>query len=262
MRQEDIFGKALKGVDIREYGSGNVGATNVARVVGKGPGIVVFIIDVLKGLVSVTLIPALVESVSPDAAGRGGLFYILLGAAAIAGHIWTCFLKFKGGKGVSTTAGVIVGLAPGIFLAGTAIWIIVFAVWKYVSLASIAAAVSLPIMAVIFKKDVDFIIFASVLCLVGVYAHRANIKRLIQGVETKIVKDKKALAVKHKLDLIASIICIPLTNKTITIIKAIVSFSKERPAMYNQLSSLTVALLITDEPQPVIVILTVTLSSE
>ena len=118
--------------------------------------------------------------------------YIIFGGASIAGHIWTIFLKFKGGKGVSTTAGVMAGMAPGIFLVGMVLWIVVFAVWKYVSLASLVAAISLPILAVLTGKNLTFVIFCAVLCMVGVYSHRANIKRLIQGTETSIVKAKNS----------------------------------------------------------------------
>jgi glycerol-3-phosphate acyltransferase PlsY len=187
-----IFGKALKGIDIREHGSGNVGATNVARTVGKVPGLIVFVIDFLKGMVAVTVIPAILQSFLPDLRGSYSFAYILLGAAAIAGHIWTCFLKFRGGKGVATTAGVMAGLSPGIFFGCMGIWIIVFAIWKYVSLASIVTSIALPVFAVLAAKKMDFIIFCAVLCLVGVYVHRSNIKRLIQGTESKIVKAKKS----------------------------------------------------------------------
>ncbi len=187
-----IFGRALKGIDIREHGSGNVGATNVARTVGKVPGIIVFIIDFSKGTIAVTLIPAVLRRFIPGLAESYGFVYILLGAAAISGHIWTCFLRFRGGKGVATTAGVMAGLSPWIFLSCLGIWIIVFAIWKYVSLASIIAATALPILALATGKKMSFIIFCAVLCLVGVYVHRANIKRLIQGTESKIIKAKKS----------------------------------------------------------------------
>jgi glycerol-3-phosphate acyltransferase PlsY len=186
-----IFARAVMGIDIRVHGSGNVGATNVARVMGKRAGMAVFALDLLKGMLSVTVIPAFLAgtfSVSqpPD------LVYILSGMAAIVGHIWTVFLKFKGGKGVSTTAGVIAGIHPFIMLGCLAVWVIIFAIWKYVSLASIAAAIALPVLAVIVVKDTAFVVFCGVICLLGVYAHRSNIKRLIQGKETKIVKSKKS----------------------------------------------------------------------
>jgi len=182
-----IFGRVLKGIDIREHGSGNIGATNVFRSVGKIPGVIVFVIDILKGFVAVTVIPACLYRVMPQASGPAyGYVYILLGAAAIAGHIWTIFLRFKGGKGVATTAGVMAGLSPWILLGCLGIWIIVFAAWRYVSLASITASVALPVLAVLTGKDINFTVFCAVLCMVGIYAHRANIKRLIRGTENKI----------------------------------------------------------------------------
>ena len=186
-----VFGKALKGIDIRQHGSGNVGATNVARVIGKVPGVIVLIIDFLKGFAAVTLLPlALQKWVFQDEPVRQYV-YILIGIAVITGHVWTCFLRFKGGKGVATTGGVMAGLSPAILLGCLVVWACVFAVWKYVSLASIAAACALPVFAVISGRDVSFVIFCGILCLAGVYLHRNNIKRLIQGTESRIVKIQK-----------------------------------------------------------------------
>ena len=187
-----VFGKVFKGIDIRQHGSGNVGATNLARVMGKKVGAVVFILDFLKGLVAVTVIPMALREFFPAAPVADIVVYILSGTAAIVGHIWTIFLKFKGGKGVSTTAGTIAGLHPGVLLGGLVVWAAVFAVWKYVSLASIVAAISLPIFAVILGMDLAFIVFCGVICLLGVYSHRDNIRRLIQGKETRIVKAGKS----------------------------------------------------------------------
>ena len=184
-----IFGKVLKGIDIRQHGSGNVGATNVFRVFGKGPAIIVFIIDVLKGFIAVTIIPYYLRPLVPEISYS---VYLVLGAAVIAGHIWTCFLRFKGGKGVSTTAGVMAGLSPLVMVGGLLVWIIVFSLWKYVSLASIAAAVSIPVLAVVTGQTIEFVIFSACLCMVGVFSHRANIQRLIQGTEKKMVKAEKS----------------------------------------------------------------------
>lgn len=188
-----IFGRILKGVDIREYGSGNVGATNVFRVVGKIPGIIALVLDILKGFVVIKFVPGIFPDIfvgiSPET--QGGIL-ILLGGAAVAGHMWTIFLRFKGGKGVATTAGVMAGLAPGIFAAALGVWIFIFVLWKYVSLASIIAAISLPIFAVTAHKQITFIIFSTLLCMVGVYAHKDNIKRLLQGTEKKIIKAYKS----------------------------------------------------------------------
>jgi acyl phosphate:glycerol-3-phosphate acyltransferase len=187
-----IFGKMLKGIDIRKYGSGNVGATNVFRTVGKLPGIIVLVLDYIKGFIPVTLFPQVVRMLTDDPVAESGILIIAIASAAIAGHIWTCFLGFKGGKGVATTAGVMTGLYPGIFLAGLIIWVAVFMIGKYVSLASIIAAASLPVLALVFQKSLTDIIFMSILCVIGLYSHRSNIKRLIQGEEKRIVKVKKS----------------------------------------------------------------------
>ncbi|MFH1799071.1 MAG: glycerol-3-phosphate 1-O-acyltransferase PlsY [Candidatus Omnitrophota bacterium] len=180
-----IFGKVLKGIDIRKVGSGNVGATNAARSIGKKAGIVVLIIDFLKGLAAITVIPMAFQWIFPNVSLPDNIS-IFLAVAVISGHIWTVFLKFKGGKGVATTAGVMTGLAPGIFLGALAVWVIVFSVRRYVSLASILAAVTLPILSALTGKAIEFTLFCAVLCLIGVYSHRSNIKRLIQGTEKKL----------------------------------------------------------------------------
>jgi glycerol-3-phosphate acyltransferase PlsY len=180
-----VFGKVLKNIDIRQHGSGNVGATNVFRTIGKIPGIIVLIIDFLKGFLAVTLIPLCLRTIAPEMI-IPPYVYILLGAAAIAGHIWTVFLKFKGGKGVATTGGVMAGLAPGILAMCVIVWIVVFSIWRYVSLASIIAATALPVFAAIQGRDISFIIFCAILCFVGVWSHRSNIERLIKGEEKKL----------------------------------------------------------------------------
>lgn len=181
-----IFAKAIKGIDIRQHGSGNVGATNVFRILGKGPGIAVFVVDFSKGLLAVTVIPLVFKHLFAGMSTLNGSLYLILGAAAIAGHIWTVFLDFKGGKGVATTAGVMAGLAPLLMLAGLIVWAAAFSIWRYVSLASILAAVSLPTLAAIAGKDIYFIFFCSILCIVGIYSHRSNIKRLLNGTEKKM----------------------------------------------------------------------------
>ena len=187
-----ILGKLIKGIDIREHGSGNVGATNVFRTMGKIPGLIVFIIDFLKGFIVVTLIPfCLIKFFSDPVVFSYGFMYLLLGISAISGHIWTIFLKFKGGKGVATTAGVIAGQSPVIFAVCFVIWITIFSVWRYVSLASIAAAISLPFFAVLSGKSLEFKIFCAIIAVLAVYSHRTNIKRLIQGNEKKLGQKKQ-----------------------------------------------------------------------
>lgn len=182
-----IFGKALKGIDIREHGSGNVGATNVFRVVGKTPGIIVLILDALKGVVAVLLLPSIFFN---NAIGVNlGLenYKILLGICAISGHVWTVFLKFKGGKGVATTAGVMIALAPKVVAGSVVIWAIIFGVFKIVSVASIIAAIFLPVFALIFHKSIYIVLFCVLICIVGTYKHKANIRRLLRGEEKRLI---------------------------------------------------------------------------
>ena len=186
-----ICGKLLKGIDIRKHGSGNVGATNVMRVIGRGPGLAVFVIDCLKGYVAVTFLPVFINRYFPGDLFDNSLFYLVLAAAVVSGHIWTCLLSFKGGKGVATTAGVMLGLYPAIFFAGLIVWAVVFYLWKYVSLASLAAAISLPVVSVLTNEDLPTTVFMAALSMLGVYSHRENIKRLVQGTEKQLVKMKK-----------------------------------------------------------------------
>lgn len=179
-----LIAKGLKGTDIRKSGSGNIGATNVARVVGKGAGLVTLLLDGLKGYIAVAVIPLLA---SHDSA----LVKILCALAVIAGHNWTVFLKFRGGKGVATTAGVFIGLAPLVFLSCFCIWIIIFVVFKYVSLASIVAALSVPLFMVLYKKPVSWQVFGVVLSVVGIVRHKSNIHRMFNKEEAEFQWKKK-----------------------------------------------------------------------
>lgn len=180
-----LFGKAYKGIDIRQHGSGNVGATNVFRVLGKAPGITVLIIDIVKGILPLTIIGNLfaVHSV----VGR-----VLLGVAAVVGHNWTVFLNFKGGKGIATSLGVLIGLTIQfptlrlVLLACILAWLIVFLVSAYVSLASIVAAVVLPVAMGITNQPIELILLGIVFCIFVVLRHRPNIKRLMAGTESKV----------------------------------------------------------------------------
>jgi len=171
-----LAGKLLKGLDIREHGSGNVGATNVFRVVGKIPGFAVLLLDIFKGYLAVSLI----------ASGEGALYRLLIGLTAIAGHNWTLWLKFKGGKGVAVSAGVIIALAPKVFVFSLLVWVVLFLITRYVSVSSIGAALVMPVLAMVFGKDPAFIIFTVILAISICYTHRSNIKRLQKGEEKKI----------------------------------------------------------------------------
>jgi len=180
-----IFGRMLKGLDIREHGSGNMGATNAFRVLGKGPGTIVLILDIVKGIIPVTFLA--------NAFGLGdALSLVIISVAAVAGHNWTIFLGFKGGKGMATSLGVLIGLAiqlPGLRIVlglATLTWLVLFIIFGYVSLASIAAAVALPILMVAFEAPFPMKAMAIVLCIFIVFRHSANIRRLAKGQENRV----------------------------------------------------------------------------
>jgi glycerol-3-phosphate acyltransferase PlsY len=184
-----IFGRVLKGIDIREYGSGNIGATNVFRVIGKGPGIAVLVIDIIKGFICATYLASGFLYLAPVT--RPELYRILAGLSAIAGHNWTLFLKFKGGKGVAASAGVVIGLIPKIFWLGFLVWLITFFITGFVSLGSIVAAISIPIFTLAFGEPAEIVIFMCLLCLIIVYKHKQNIRRLTRGEEKRIAFFKR-----------------------------------------------------------------------
>ncbi len=181
-----LIGKAL-GRDIRRLGSGNIGATNVFRSVGKKAGVLTFALDVGKGLSGVLLLPALASAVAGVAHAGSGV-PLFCGAMTIAGHNWSCFLGFRGGKGIATSAGMLIGLAPlcvGIaFLA----WLAVFLTLRYVSLASIVACLVLAVAVWPLQPGGDGIwvpLTLTLLALVGIWKHRGNIARLRAGSESR-----------------------------------------------------------------------------
>lgn len=186
-----LVAEHVKGIDIREHGSGNVGATNVFRVVGKGWGTAVLIADILKGWVATALL-APSSGAFPDLTLT--LRQFLFGAAAIAGHTWTPWLQLKGGKGVATSAGSLIGIFPLATVIALVIWAICFAVWRYVSLASIVAAGIFPILLLIFYRDIPsfplIFLISILLATFLVYNHRSNIERLKRGEEPRVRFDK------------------------------------------------------------------------
>ena len=179
------------GVDIRKVGSGNIGATNVFRALGKGWGLFTLAIDALKGLAPVLLFPAVAEKVTGQEPASE--LALLCGALAIVGHNWPAYLRFKGGKGVATSSGVLVALAPWCALAGLGVWLLVFLPTRYVSLASISAAVAICVLAWATMTKDGFVLplVLTLLAVVLVWKHRENIKRLIHGTENKIELRKK-----------------------------------------------------------------------
>lgn len=180
----------LKGVDIRQQGSGNVGATNVARVVGKLPGAFVLLIDVTKGWAPVVFFAAFVihagSSISPE------MVRILVGIAAVAGHVWNPFLQLKGGRGVATSLGLLLGLDARVALASLLIWIGVMLATRYVSVASISAAFASPFLLAFFGAPISWVLGGIGVALGIIARHRANILRLLQGEEHRFGSPPKS----------------------------------------------------------------------
>ncbi|CAM2068540.1 glycerol-3-phosphate 1-O-acyltransferase PlsY [Sulfidibacter corallicola] len=189
------LGKALRGIDIREHGSGNAGATNAVRVLGWKAGIFVLIIDMGKGLLATTVLWRIAIQLggSQSSQIQPVVWQITAGCAAVFGHIFSLFARFRGGKGVGTAAGLFLGLAPW----QTALSLLVFAmiVWRtrIVSLGSMIGALSLPVALLVTKYGLGrpipgiTLAFAGALVLIILYTHRANLKRLVQGEEKTIV---------------------------------------------------------------------------
>ena len=180
-----LMTKIFVGADIRSAGSRNVGATNVYRVAGKLPGLLTLIIDIVKGIIVVTLVVDFFYTYLPDV---DYIFYkTLLGLIVILGHIYSVFLKFKGGKGVATTIGVMAAIAPLVLLVSLAVWLIVFIPTNYVSLGSLVFGMALPITALLFDQPFYVVIFCVILCIVNTYKHKDNIKRLLKREENKTI---------------------------------------------------------------------------
>jgi glycerol-3-phosphate acyltransferase PlsY len=190
-----------KGIDVRKGGSGNIGATNVGRQLGKKYFFYVFFLDLLKSLIPMAIASAIVSRLAPEQ--RDFKLYVLwlcVGFAAVMGHMFSVFLKFKGGKGVATSAGVMLGLWPYFTLPGflaILVFIVVFMATRYVSLGSMLGACSFPIFYVIvgtiegwspLHKQLPLLIFAILIAVMIVYKHRTNIQRLLAGTENRFVK--------------------------------------------------------------------------
>ena len=172
-----LSGKMLRGIDLREHGSGNVGATNVFRVLGKGPGIIALLLDVGKGFFAIRLLGAFFEThfmIPFDLV----VYRIFVGLAVIVGHNWTIFLKFKGGKGVATSFGVFLALAPDAIGISASVWLLVALVTRKVSLGSLAAALSAPLVLFFLRKPAPLTMFSLLITFVIFYTHRTNIRKI------------------------------------------------------------------------------------
>lgn len=184
-----------RGIDIRTVGSKNMGATNVFRTLGKGPGIFVLLIDALKGFAACALADELLKLAGlPNPEPQTN--HLIAGIAAVLGHNYTCWLQFKGGKGIATTGGVFLALAPAAVGIALGLWILFFAATRYVSIASIAAAVALPTAVWFTQNSFPLRIIAIILGVLAIYKHKANIQRLRNGTENRIQFGKKVEVAK------------------------------------------------------------------
>lgn len=174
------------GIDIRSVGSGNVGATNVLRILGKPYGYAVFLFDFFKGVGAVWM-SILIINASHPGNQESELIGIMAGVLCVLGHTYPVWLGFKGGKGVATSAGVLFGLMPAAALTVLAVWFVTFQATKYVSVASIVAAVALPVTAAVMvhfeRAGMPLVYFSACLAVVIVWRHRSNVSRLMKGTE-------------------------------------------------------------------------------
>lgn len=195
-----IVTKLVKGIDIRNYGSGNAGGTNVIRILGWEIGVIVIAFDIFKGYFATMVVTRLMagpvpfENITPFEDIT--IIRIIAGCSAIVGHIWTIFGGFRGGKGIATAAGVLLGLAPVEVLITLGIFLIVFVISRYVSLGSIASAFAFP-LAMFFRHNIfnanlqgyhTLIFFSIGISILILYTHRQNIKRLLAGTENRLTR--------------------------------------------------------------------------
>jgi len=185
-----IYGKAIKGIDIRKYGSKNIGATNSLRVLGKKAGLIVLAVDLGKGLIAVLLIANIFYFSNPVINLLS--FKLICGIATVLGHIYPLFLRFKGGKGMATSIGVLLGVIPAIAVLAIIVWLSLFFLFGYVSLSSICAVLSLPLFAVLLCQAnphfLSIVLFTITISSFVVVRHKENIKRLLCREEEKVFK--------------------------------------------------------------------------
>jgi glycerol-3-phosphate acyltransferase PlsY len=193
-----IVARKARGIDIRHYGSGNAGGTNVIRVLGWKPGLFVIALDMAKGMVATMLVARLMEGPIPFSNATPfddfTVVQIIAGCSAILGHVWTVFAGFKGGKGIATAGGMLIGIAPIEVAVSFGVFAVVFLITHYVSLGSLSAAVAFP-LTMFFRENVfmvdvpgygTLIFFSIGISLLIVYTHRTNIIRLLRGTENRI----------------------------------------------------------------------------
>ena len=194
-----MLSKWKHGFDIRTRGSGNAGGTNVFRVLGWKSGVFVMLIDLLKGVAATTVIARLFWDPTLPFYNRTPfddftIIQMICGGAAIVGHVWTMFAGFRGGKGIATAAGMLIGIAPTEFAVSVMIFIIFFFAFRYVSLGSIMAAVAFPLSLIVRHNILSdeihsyktLVFFSIGVALLLIYSHRKNIKRLLEGTESRV----------------------------------------------------------------------------
>jgi glycerol-3-phosphate acyltransferase PlsY len=194
---------SLRGVNLRTVGSGNIGATNVLRAMGKGAALATFLGDLLKGAAPIWLARAIVPDMglqlSETAMASMGFmitdprtaFETALGLAAILGHNYSIFLRFRGGKGVATSLGVLLALSPHVALLTATIWLFSLSFWGYSSLSALVAFGALPMSFLMIDPSPEKIVFGVIAALLVFIRHTANIRRLIQGTETRVLRKKR-----------------------------------------------------------------------
>ncbi|MCL6493589.1 MAG: glycerol-3-phosphate 1-O-acyltransferase PlsY [Ignavibacterium sp.] len=198
-----IISKAVKGIDIRNYGSGNAGGTNVMRVLGWKHGVLVIILDALKGAIAVVLVARLHYGVLPfqniSPFDDFTLVQIIAGISAVVGHIWTVFAGFRGGKGIATALGMLLMIITVDMLIAVGIFLIVVSISRYVSLGSIVSAMAVP-LSMVFRENVlhthiegynTLLPFVIGVSLLVIFTHRKNLVRLLNGTENKLSFSKK-----------------------------------------------------------------------
>ena len=196
-----LAGRWLRGVDIRTLGSGSTGATNVLRQFGKGPALVVFLVDVLKGTAAVLLAKALLEPLGAGPAAADWLSdscVVAAGLASLAGHIWPVWLGWRGGKAVATALGMLLGLTTPVGLACFGVFLTVLSFSRIVSLSSVVAALALPLLMLGWFQDQamgmrwPYLALALLTSALVIWRHRSNLSRLLAGTEPKLGQAKKA----------------------------------------------------------------------
>ncbi|TVS07488.1 MAG: glycerol-3-phosphate 1-O-acyltransferase [Cyanobium sp. PLM2.Bin73] len=194
-----LAGRWLEGIDIRQHGSGSTGATNVLRVVGKGPALAVFLVDVLKGTAAVLLAKLLLadDTLAGSAAGTTASWstdswVVAAGLAALAGHIWPLWLGWRGGKAVATALGMLLGLAWPVGLACFGVFLTVLSLTRIVSLSSVVAAAALPVLMLAWFRDQGlglrwpYLVLALLTSALVIWRHRSNLGRLLEGSEPRL----------------------------------------------------------------------------